>query len=231
MKMAERRRLMIGTGKVALLPPEFQQVAYLNKWAGTGNSPYIDTKFIFTGNVCEFLWRGYGLDDKLGYAFGSQKSSSERFRVYMYQSRNWPYVNVGSYSSMKGWLTDKDYTAGKILGIICDEKDENSKKITIWDYATNEPWRDYYWNTVVDAAYTGTCKTGKPSYLFLSNGNTQYHSSFCYEYAAFREDGVFMREYIPCYRKDDRKPGMYDLVTREFYTNVGTGEFELGPEV
>lgn len=35
----------------------------------------------------------------------------------------------------------------------------------------------------------------------------------------------------PCYRKSDNKPGMYDIVNSVFYTNVGTGEFIVGPNV
>lgn len=30
---------------------------------------------------------------------------------------------------------------------------------------------------------------------------------------------------IPCVRKSDSKPGMYDTVTKTFFTNAGTGEF------
>lgn len=37
--------------------------------------------------------------------------------------------------------------------------------------------------------------------------------------------GVLVRNFIPCYRKSDGKPGMYDTVTKSFFTNVGTGEF------
>lgn len=40
------------------------------------------------------------------------------------------------------------------------------------------------------------------------------------------------RDYVPCYRKSDNKPGLYDLITKEFYINQGTGEdFTIGPEV
>lgn len=34
--------------------------------------------------------------------------------------------------------------------------------------------------------------------------------------------------FIPCIRIADSKPGMYDLVGRQFYTNQGTGEFIAG---
>lgn len=36
---------------------------------------------------------------------------------------------------------------------------------------------------------------------------------------------------ISCYRKSDNKPGMYDLVNSTFYTNAGTGEFDVGADV
>ncbi len=43
--------------------------------------------------------------------------------------------------------------------------------------------------------------------------------------------GVLLGDFIPCYRKADQKPGMYDLVSGEFYTNAGTGEFVVGEDV
>ena len=40
-----------------------------------------------------------------------------------------------------------------------------------------------------------------------------------------------LADYVPCYRKQDTKPGMYDLVTGNFYVNQGTGEFLYGANV
>ena len=40
-----------------------------------------------------------------------------------------------------------------------------------------------------------------------------------------------LANYVPCYRKEDFKPGMYDLVTGNFYINQGTGEFLYGANV
>lgn len=36
---------------------------------------------------------------------------------------------------------------------------------------------------------------------------------------------------IPCYRKSDSEPGMYDLVTGAFFVNQGVDEFVVGPDV
>ena len=37
--------------------------------------------------------------------------------------------------------------------------------------------------------------------------------------------------YFPVKRLSDSKPGLYDTVTGTFFTNAGTGEFTLGPEL
>ena len=36
---------------------------------------------------------------------------------------------------------------------------------------------------------------------------------------------------IPCYRKSDNEPGMYDTVSKTFFTNSGTGTFLVGNDV
>lgn len=43
--------------------------------------------------------------------------------------------------------------------------------------------------------------------------------------------GTKVRDMIACYRRSDMKPGMYDLISRTFLTNRGTGEFLLGPSI
>ena len=43
--------------------------------------------------------------------------------------------------------------------------------------------------------------------------------------------GTKILDFVPCYRKSDSKPGMYDLVTNTFFTNAGSGEFTVGADV
>ena len=40
-----------------------------------------------------------------------------------------------------------------------------------------------------------------------------------------------VRDFVPCYRKEDNVIGMYDLISNTFYTNSGTGDFEKGQDV
>lgn len=41
------------------------------------------------------------------------------------------------------------------------------------------------------------------------------------------ENGTVVRDMIPCYRKSDNKPGMFDLVNKQFYTSAGADDFLL----
>lgn len=44
-------------------------------------------------------------------------------------------------------------------------------------------------------------------------------------------DSPLVRYLVPCYRKSDNVPGLYDVANDQFYTNSGTGAFTLGPDV
>ncbi len=52
----------------------------------------------------------------------------------------------------------------------------------------------------------------------------------CYIYACkIWDNDVLIRDYVPCYRKSDGVRGMFDLVYQKFYTNAGSGTFDMGP--
>ena len=47
-------------------------------------------------------------------------------------------------------------------------------------------------------------------------------------YTKILDNGTLVRDFVPVIRKSDNKPGMWDKVTRTFYTNSGTDEFLYG---
>lgn len=70
-----------------------------------------------------------------------------------------------------------------------------------------------------------------PLYLFgNSTKNFDRYNMKVYR-LKFYEDGVLKRDYIPCYRISDGKVGIYELLTGNFYTNIGTGEFNKGSDI
>lgn len=59
-----------------------------------------------------------------------------------------------------------------------------------------------------------------------SGGNVNCLGSSRIYYARFYDSNHnYTGNFIPCVRKADSKPGMYDTVSKMFYTNAGTGEF------
>lgn len=64
-----------------------------------------------------------------------------------------------------------------------------------------------------------------------SSGVVEENNESIIYYAKIWDDDVLVRDFISVYRKKDGEIGLFDLVTYEFYTNAGTGEFEKGPAV
>lgn len=72
------------------------------------------------------------------------------------------------------------------------------------------------------------------------NGQTYKFFYFRYEerflffecrHIKISDNGVLIRDYYPCYRKEDMVAGFYDIVEGNFYTSAGTGKFIVGPDV
>ena len=66
-----------------------------------------------------------------------------------------------------------------------------------------------------------------------NSGNTPYNWSTYAKarvyYFKLYNDATIVRNFVPCVRVSDSKPGLYDTVNSTFYTNSGTGEFIAGP--
>lgn len=64
-------------------------------------------------------------------------------------------------------------------------------------------------------------------YLFARNaigGDVYYNKSKLYSCEIY-DNGVLVRNFIPCMRKSDNEVGLYDTIGKQFYTNQGTGKF------
>ena len=66
-----------------------------------------------------------------------------------------------------------------------------------------------------------------PMYIFAFNeaGDARLFSKSRIYSFRVKENDTLIRNYIPCLRKSDKKPGFYETVTGKFYTNAGSGEF------
>ena len=89
----------------------------------------------------------------------------------------------------------------------------------------------YIDNELITTANAGEFSLNLNAQLFVQYaGGTTYNN---YAYArlyTFKiyDNGVLVRDFIPCYRNSDNEVGLYDLVNDVFYTNSGTGSFTYG---
>lgn len=197
------KRMANAGGGGGLLPPEYQQVEYLY----SSNKPYIDTGIIIPDNYEKISVRIESLSAE-GRYFGT-------WRVDGYASII-PYKGTGPF--------DKIFIGGSDLTVATTQIN------TVYDMdltADSGALSGTYCGASVNRQYSGVVKSDKTELLF--RGSTGSYARIYY-FKLYTSAGL-VRDFIPCYRKSDNVPGMYDLVTSTFFTNAGSGEFTVGNDV
>ena len=98
---------------------------------------------------------------------------------------------------------------------------------TISDNITSETTK----NSVIEVDWShiyGSSTNNFVFRLFQRSGFSVETEDRSIYYLKFYKNNELLHNLIPCIRISDSKPGMYDLVGRQFYTNAGTGEFVVG---
>ena len=86
-------------------------------------------------------------------------------------------------------------------------------------------------STTLTHANPGTAVSGTTTFCIFCQKNGSCHSNMKLYFFSLKDNGKYVRYFIPVKRKSDNKPGLYDTVSGTFFTNAGTGEFTLGPTV
>lgn len=60
--------------------------------------------------------------------------------------------------------------------------------------------------------------------LFALNKSLGFPCKVKMEYCKISTDGVLVRDFVPVVRNSDGKAGMYDIITKKFYTNSASGD-------
>ena len=220
MDMMSLRRRIMGAEKT-LLPREYQQVEYLES---TGTQ-YIDVTQDYamyetvvvaavtktrTNNamICGYsLWS----DANRNCVIQTSASVGACRRVGTNAWTNDAYINIEEYDAVNRILRFETFKDHALVADATTGEELSRNDIELSQLPTI------------------------PVYLFhgASNSNTyvtRYISARIYR-ATFYLNGETVYDFIPCYRKSDQKPGMYDLISGEFYTNAGSGEFICGSDV
>lgn len=93
------------------------------------------------------------------------------------------------------------------------------------------PWTTTPVTTYQDFTVKGTITLADGSAINLFSYATSrlFFKGKIYFLKFYTSAGTQKYNFVPCYRKSDNKPGMYETVTKTFYVNNGSGEFICGP--
>lgn len=192
-----------------VFPKEYQEVEYIES---TGTQ-YIDTGLLLTQNhSLEMLISHF---DTTGNSrtFGSRSSAT---------SNNFSVVS-GPVGGVMSIVTDfYNYSKNRLSYVIDGDELLNisisNKKLKINN--SEKEVSTYEEFTTPSNAYLFNCSGSYPAGYV--NAKMRLYSCKIYE------NDILVRNFIPCYRKSDKKIGLYDLANNVFYSNIGTGEFIKG---
>ena len=208
------------------IPEEYTELEYIES---TGTQ-CIDTGFKFTGNVVKYELV-YTMPNLMGSnktLFGASDNNVNWSGLeYFYNYSGYANGNVNNESAL--------YIGGRQLAChITNPVDTIIKNSLIVD-RFNQKYKLQRNNNKCSGSFPGTVTSTVSIALFAhkennSNSFIQKSNYRCYSFK-ITQDGVLMLNFIPTRRKSDNVIGMYDTVTKTFFTNAGTGTFIAGPVV
>ena len=189
---------------------------YYIKSTGT---QYIDTGVIGTGDTrVEMVFANYD-NSPASFIFGCRESTAiDTFCVYLSNYNNNALIR-SDYDTYSGGTINLN----NIVGMFYLDKNKNITTVKeLIDNSTKTDIRDY-------SDFVGSLNI----YIFCKNhnGEAQTFSNYMLFYFKIYDDGTLVRDFIPVKRKSDNEVGLYDKVTKQFFTNRGTGSFVAGPEI
>ena len=189
-----------------ILPEGYTQLDYIE----SDGTQYIDTGFIPDSNTKIDLDVAYTtLTTSVSYVVGAYVANGNRNNIYASSSQAWS-AGYGEKYGVSSTTINTDQKYNVIL-------DKNKLYI---DGSLAVVLQSQTFNNTVNA------------YLFARNqGNevTAFASIKLYRCKIYDND-TLVRDFIPC-KNSNNEVGLYDLVTKTFFENQGTGAFTAGNEV
>lgn len=195
------------------LPAEYQEVEFLQ----SAGAQCIDTGF--SGRSGYSAWYSISFDritTTLQQVFASTSTGDQRL-YFPYAESNgcWAYAYRTVKNTSDAVVASQKYSVfAKLI---------NSEQTVMIDG-----------NVIASGTVSTSIANGTNLYLFAANAtNRRYSYAKIYDFRLYdHTEERYVANYVPCYRKADGKPGMYDLTTDSFFVNRNTGaDFTVGPDV
>lgn len=211
MELMQRRRLLFLTQRV--LPSAYQRVEYIE---GTGTQ-YIDSGIECTSDLAVEFAFVVSTTANMSLA-GGIDTTAPLFRHHCSPYADYMYSMA---ITTDGIPAVKNPSANVVYHIYVDPADGVYRfKGTDYDesgsfapLAARTTGRNY--GILARISQTGAIQS-RPSKIY---------------YFKFWRNQKMIGDFVPCYRKSDDVAGMYDFVTKTFFTNAGTGTIGVGPDV
>ena len=185
------------------LPSEYQQVEYIESTVNyPKDSNYIDTGIYPSATINTWIYFEFTNNfDDWGRLFGSRY-----YEILFYGNIN--NIQFRPYSGVTYDYRQFEYNTRYTLSM-------GDGKINI--------------NDNLEYEYT---YSGNDNYTIRLFSSQQDRDGAYKLYACKMYDGdALIRDYVPCYIKATNEVGLYDLVTKEFYHNLGSVPFIAGGNV
>lgn len=202
---------------VFILPNEYTRVNYI---ASTGTQ-HIDTTVIPTSNTLIYEWEGR--DDNPS---GNTSLFSSEYAV------GGDYTNRDFGGVMHGKNTGRNIYVGKTTGMAIGYSSTDGL-FHKWSLNINSDHTVYLikdGTKLTTYTWTGELNRYNSIALFCNHttGSFSQKASVAYKYFRMKNEGGWLFWGIPAKRNSDSVLGMYDLITKQFFTNAGTGIFVEG---
>lgn len=202
--------------KTTLLPAAYQQVEYL---AGVNGNQYINTAYIPS------YTKGFNIE------FGFNPTVSGR-----------RYCLLSNYNTGSQQLSLELAADNKVR--LWMNNGSNDKKMTqtftVNAYnKINYIYKSGTWTMIMingsgtytdTGSYSVTGASTTTMRMFVDNATktSTFNTPLKIYYCKIYEEDILIHYYVPCYRKSDTAIGIYDVITKSFLTNNGTGNFTKG---
>ena len=207
-----------GSGVIGqLVPEDYQQVLYLQ----CDGSQYLISDYYPNGHtqIISQFYNNNSAQSPLRYMYGVRNegdTASFSSSVIWYSLNNWRYgtqaLEVNTQNNNYDYYCIQGYT----------KSDTASSRLLIVDISSG--------TILKNGSYTvEEFQSELPMYILSCNvkGSPSAGAQGNLYRMTIKENDVIVRDFIPCYRKSDSKPGLYDIVNKQFYTNAGSGEFSF----
>lgn len=203
--------------KSLFLPSEYQEVEYIES---TGTQ-YIDIIYNNSNDSINTYYYKYlhRTSTKQSSTIMGNRTliGNERFGQIWFRMDQKTAMSIGGdLSASSKFYVETELN--KINEVTC-QIDNNNKKYTIL-------FNDYKKENI---SFNGESKA-QTGFQIFAGDSSQQSSIVLFNIKIYNQDKMLFN-FIPCYRKSDVKPGLYDLVNNVFYTNQGTGDFIKGKDI